>query len=85
MPKKKKVSPPQIPENLLNVLNEHCAHGWILFSYDFNGNLRLHCNFDNEIVMKALRSDIQNWLNIMNELEHQIAMQSITGNSNNET
>ena len=83
MPRKKKVVS-QIPENLLNQVNEWCAHGWILFSYDFDGNLRLHCNFDNEVIMKALRADISNWIDVMKSLEHQVAIQNLMGGNHGE-
>jgi len=81
MGRKKKTPVPQIPENILNNLNEHCAHGWMLFSYDFEGSLRLHCNFDNVMAMKSLRHDVNNWVEAMKNLENHVTMQKLLENS----
>lgn len=80
MPKKKKIVEQQIPEKLLNQINEFSAWGWILFSYDFNGNLRLHCNFDNQVITKAIRADIANWIEAMKNLEQHVTIQNLINN-----
>jgi hypothetical protein len=80
---KKQVPPYVIPENILNNLNEHCKHGWMLFTYDDKDQFRLYCNTDNVLVMKSLRNDINNWLNAIQQLETHISINSLIGNNKN--
>lgn len=71
MGRKKKIVKHQMPENLLNQVNENLAHGWFLFGYNFNGELQIFSNFDNELAFKSLKSDVQKWLAAVEMLESQ--------------
>lgn len=81
MARKKIIQPYNIPEQVLNNLNEHCNRGFMLFTYDNLDNLRLYCNFDDAIVMKSLKSDIESYIEVMTNLQLNNAMQSMIGPS----
>lgn len=83
MGRPKKIRAYDIPDNVLNVLNEHCHRGFLLFTYDNLDQLRLFCNFDDPIVMKSLKSDVCNWMNAMNHVETQATLQGILGQNYN--
>lgn len=83
--RKKQIKPYDIPDNVLNVLNEHCYKGFMLFTLDPQENFRLYCNFDDSTTMKALKSDISNWMDTMKHVEMQSTLHGILGqNGNNE-
>lgn len=75
--RKKQPAPYNIPENVLNVLNEHCNHGWLLFTYDDQDQFRLYCNFDNPLIMKSIRNDVTNWISAMKQLETNMSISSL--------
>lgn len=80
--RKKQILPYNIPENILNTLNEHCNHGWFLFTYDDKDQFRLYCNFDNPLVIKSLRTDVSNWLDALKQLETEMTIENLSNNSN---
>lgn len=79
MGRKRKTQAYNIPENILNMVNEHSNKGWMLFTYDDFENFRLYCNFDDSTIMKSLKSDIGTWLDAMKQLETQSTLQGLIG------
>ena len=79
--RKKEVKAFEIPDNILAVIDEVAGPSWALFHFDSLGQFRLHCNFDNPIGMKALKSDITNWVNAMQHIEIQSTLNGIMGGS----
>ncbi len=72
---KKKKAPFNIPNDILDRLNECCMRGWFLFTYDDQMNHRVYSNFDSEIDFKVLKADTIKWLNAIEQLEQQTILQ----------
>ncbi len=85
MGRHKKIKAFDVPENVLNMINECSDSGWILCNYDNLNQFRIYCNFDNPYVMKSLKSDITNWLNAMSHIETQSTLHGILGNNGGPT
>lgn len=84
MGRKKKNQPYTVPDSILNIVNEHCNKGWMLFTYDDANQFRLYCKFDDPLVMKSLKSDLAIWLNALSEYEQNITLSNlIRDNSDN--
>lgn len=78
MGRKKKIKAYQIPENVLNNLNEHIGNGFFLFCCpNEETGFQVYSNFGNEIEFKALKADIQKWLSAVEMLESQQVLQSL--------
>lgn len=84
MGRKKKNQPYNIPEQVLNIMNEHCSKGWMLFTYDDFNRFRLYCQFDNNdpLIMKALKSDINTYITAVTKYEHDLTVQKIHNDNN---
>lgn len=82
MGRKKQNKPYVIPSHILDMLNEHCNKGWMLFTYDDQNTLRLYCNFDDTTVAKALRSDIETYVTSIKQLETDMTIQKILEQNN---
>ena len=81
MGRKKKSEPYNIPDQILNVINEHCGKGWMLFTYDDFNRFRLYCNFDDILAMKSLKSDIDTYLSAVAQLEHDATVQKLSSDN----
>lgn len=81
MGRRKKIIKHQVPENLLNQINENFAHGWMIYGYNFDGELQIFSNFDNELAFKALKSDILRYLNSIEMIENQQVLQGVLGSN----
>ncbi len=79
MPRYKKKKPYIIPSGILDHLDEHCKHGWFVFTYDDQNNFRVYSNFDNELIMKALVADIEKYINAFSQLEMGGIIQGMIG------
>jgi hypothetical protein len=58
----------EIPEQLLNQLNECSPGGFILFSFHSNGNQQVHTKFDSPAHAAALRLYVNDWITALNNI-----------------
>ena len=70
MSKPKKMPKPfDIPENILDKINECSQGGFFLFCLDDQGNFRPYSTFDNELVFSYLKENIVRYFNAISEIE----------------
>ena len=68
----------EIPLPILHNLNEMSQGGFLLFSFDNNGNPQLYCSFDNTLNFFALHKHAENWVNASNMLSMDNCIDNIT-------
>lgn len=77
MGRPKKIKPFDIPEDILAKVDE-CSNGaFMLFCFDDFQNFRCYSNFDSEMHFKALKSDIEKWINAVSHIESQQVLMSL--------
>ncbi len=76
-PKKSKIKPFDIPNEILDKLNEMCAGGFMLFTIDDQGNFRPYSTFDDELVFNFLKTNTMNYLEAINNIEKQQMLMSL--------
>lgn len=67
----------EIPEQLLNSLNECTAGGFALFTFDDEGSPQAYIHFDNELHSLAIQRHIANWLASIDVIEKQLVVQKL--------
>jgi hypothetical protein len=67
----------RIPRATLSQLNEFSSGGFVLFTYDGQGNPCVHSQFDSSKDALALQMFATNWAEAMNELGSKSTMDSI--------
>ncbi len=69
----------KIPRTTLSQLNEFSSGGFVLFSYDENGNPCVHSQFDTNKDALAIQMFVLNWAEAMNEISLKSTQDSILG------
>jgi hypothetical protein len=64
----------KIPSSLLKQFDECSFGGFVLFSFDSNGNPQVHSKYDNSLNAMAIQNFISNWSSAM----HDISVESTT-------
>jgi hypothetical protein len=67
-----------IPEEMLQKLNEFSGGGYILFIYDENSCPHTYAQFDTAAHGLGIQKFIQNWLNVVDNVNLESAMQDIS-------
>ena len=81
MPRKKKPEQPkepskfEIPNAFLEQLNEFSGGGFLMFSFDEDGNPQMSCNFDSIPHATAMHTYILSWAKAVAEINHSITKQ----------
>lgn len=69
----------KIPRSTLAQLNEFSSGGFVLFSYDDNGDPCVHSQFDSNKDALAIQMFVLNWAEAMNEISQKSTQDSILG------
>lgn len=79
--------PKKLPKSLLNLLNENCGGGYVLFSTDEKGSVNVYTQFDNNLYVLALSSYIKNWSEAIEQVTVDNLMSALTdcGNEDEES
>ena len=67
----------KVPTATLKQLNEFSSGGFVLFSYDGEGNPCVHSQFDTSKDALAIQMFVANWSDAMNELGSKSTVDSI--------
>lgn len=70
----------EIPEKLLNQINEFSAGGFLLFTFDENGKPTINSYFDDMTHAIAMQSHIQTWIKALDHLNLKLMIQNIEDN-----
>lgn len=66
-----------IPDNLLAQIDEFSIGGFMLFTFDTQGNPKVHTCFDNAISASAMMYYASNWTKAMDSLNTSITANAI--------
>lgn len=67
----------KVPNRLLEQLNECSNSGFVLFSFDDNGNPQIYSRFDNQIYSRAMQTHIFNWVSAMDNIDRAMVHNNI--------
>jgi hypothetical protein len=79
MARPKKIKQFDIPNDILDRVNECCSNGFFLFTYDNTQTFRVYNTFDDDVSFKALKADILKYLQTIEMIESQQVLQSLLG------
>lgn len=71
----------QIPDGILEQMNEFSSGGYLLFTFDIEGNPRIICRFDSAVHSMGAQKYLAQWLDAVNETQTENIAQAIRGNS----
>lgn len=57
----------QIPEGFFNQLNEFSSGGYLILTFDTDGNPRLRCQFDTAVHAMGAQKYLTQWLDALDE------------------
>ena len=70
-----------IPKEFLSQLNEYSYGGYLLFTFDSEGNLVVNSNFDNKQNATSMCYNLKHWSDAIDKLNQDITISIITQNS----
>lgn len=79
MPKKIKAF--QMPEQLLRSLDECTKNGFLLFSFNQNGEPDIHCTLDDATASLAMIGFVENWVTAVKQTQVAQAAAQMMGGS----
>lgn len=74
----KKNKPFEVPENILNSINEFSTGGFVLFTFDPEGLISIYPKLDSLIHAKAMHGYIKDWTTSIEIINNELMLRSLT-------
>ena len=71
----------QLPDKILNELNEFSGGGFILFIYDQESSPRIYADFDSAAHGLGMQKFVQNWLSVVDTVNLEASMEELSSSS----
>ncbi len=74
----------KIPSSLLKQLDECSFGGFVLFSFDGDGNPQVHSKFDNSVNAMALQQFVSNWNDAVKIMNNENTLNTLSNSYDDE-